>query len=88
MPKHNTKGPPQKKVKIIKKNKRQTWTFEHKNYARELKKEGKQPLEIRKLFMEKYEVEVKPSTLATWYNQSNMERHEQRGHTNTSMASV
>merc|ERR1739842_277348 len=84
----NTKGPPQKKVKIIKRNKKQTWTFEHKNYARELKKEGKQPLEIRKLFMEKYEVEVKSSTLATWYNKSNMERHEERGHTNTSMASV
>ena len=70
MPKRNTKGkcpakgPPQKKVKIIKRNKKQTWTFEHKNYARELKKEGKQPHEIRKLFMEKYEVEVRPSTLA------------------------
>ena len=90
MPKHNTKGkcPPQKKVKIIKKNKKQTYTLEHKNYARELKKQGKQPHEIKKLFMEKYEVEVRPSTLATWYNKSNMERHEQRGHTNTSMASV
>ena len=94
MPKRNTKGkcpakgPPQKKVKIIKRNKKQTWTFEHKNYARELKKQGKQPHEIKKLFMEKYEVEVRPSTLATWYNKSNMERHEQRGHTNTSMASV
>ena len=94
MPKRNTKGkcpakgPPQKKVKIIKRNKKQTYTLEHKNYARELKKQGKQPHEIKKLFMEKYEVEVKPSTLATWYNKSNMERHEQRGHTNTSMASV
>ena len=94
MPKRNNKGkcpakgPPQKKVKIIKKNKRQTWTVEQKNYARELKKQGKQPHEIKKLFMEKYEVEVTPSTLATWYNQSNMARHEQRGPTNTSMASV
>ena len=52
MPKRNTKGkcpakgPPQKKVKIIKRNKKQTWTFEHKNYARELKKQGKQPMKI------------------------------------------
>merc|ERR1739842_289756 len=77
-----------KKVKIIEKNKKQTYTLEHKNYARQLKKQGKEPHEIRKLFMEKYEVEVRPSTLATWYNKSNMERHEQRVHTNTSMASV
>ena len=82
------KGPPKKRVKMYKKIKRQTWTVEQKNYARELKKEGKQPHEIRKLFMEKYEVEVTSSTLATWYNKSNMERHEQSGHTNTSMASV
>merc|ERR1739842_75266 len=77
-----------KKVKIIEKNKKQTYTLEHKNLNRQLKKEGKEPHEIRKLFMEKYEVEVRPSTLATWYNKSNMERHEQRVHTNTSMASV
>ena len=82
------KGPPQKKVKIIKKNKRQKWTVEQKNHARELKKQGKQPQEIIKIFKEKYKVEVRPSTLATWYNTSNMARHEQRGPTNTSMASV
>ena len=82
------KGPPQKKVKIIKKNKRQKWTVVQKNHARELKKQGKQPQEIIKIFKEKYKVEVRPSTLATWYNTSNMARHEQRGPTNTSMASV
>ena len=88
MPKQKPKRPPKKKVKVFKKNKRQNWTVEQKNYGRDLKKEGKQPHEIRKLFMEKYGVEVKSSTLSTWYKPSNMERHEQMGHTNTRMASV
>ena len=82
------KGPPKKKVKVFKKNKRHTWTLEHKNLARDLKKEGKEPNEIIKIFEQTYEVKVAPSTLATWYNTSNMARHEQRGPTNTSMASV
>ena len=94
MPKRNkqgkgpAKGPPKKKVKVLKKIIRQKWTCEQKNLARELKKEGKQPHEIIKIFKEKYDVEVKPSTLATWYNTRNMATHEQRGPRNTSMASV
>ena len=94
MPKRNNqgkvpaKGPPQKKVKVFKKNKRQKWTVEQKNHARELKKQGKQPQEIIKIFKEQYDVVVKPSTLATWYNTRNMVNHEQRGPRNTSMASV
>ena len=64
------------------------YTLEQKSYVRDLKKKGKQAQEITQLFMETYGVEVKPSTLATWYTPSNMETHEQRGHTNTSMASV
>ena len=94
MPKRNkqgkgpAKGPPKKKVKVFKKNIRQKFTCEQKNLARELKKEGKQPHEIIKIFKEKYDVEVKPSTLATWYNTRNMATHEQRGPRNTSMASV
>ena len=67
---------------------KQKYTLEQKSYARDLKKEGKRPHEITQLFMEKYGVKIKASTLATWYKPSNMERHEQRGHTNTSMASV
>ena len=67
---------------------KQKYTLQQKSYVRDLKKEGKGPHEITQLFMKKYEVKLKPSTLATWYNPSNMERHEQRGHTNTSMASV
>ena len=94
MPKRNkqgkgpAKGPPKKKVKVLKKTIRQKWTCEQKNHARDLKKEGKQPHEIIKIFKEKYDVEVKPSTLATWYNTKNMETHELRGSRNTSMASV
>ena len=82
------KGPPKKKVKVLKKTIRQKWTCEQKNHARDLKKEGKQPHEIIKIFKEIYDVEVKPSTLATWYNTKNMETHELRGSRNTSMASV
>ena len=84
MPKRNkqgkgpAKGPPKKKVKVLKKTIRQKWTCEQKNHARDLKKEGKQPHEIIKIFKEKYDVEVKPSTLATWYNTKNMETHELR----------
>ena len=94
MPKRNkqgkgpAKGPPKKKVKVLKKIIRQKWTCEQKNLARELKKEGKQPHEIIKIFKEKYDVEVKPSTLATWYNPRNMKTHGQRGSLNTCMASV
>ena len=82
------KGPPKKKVKVIKKTIRHKWTCEQKDLARELRKEGKQPHEIIKIFKEKYDVEVKPSTLATWYNTRNMATHDQRGPRNTSMASV
>ena len=91
MPKQGTgpaKGPPKKKVKVLKETTRQKFTCEQKNHARDLKKDGKQPHEIIKIFKEIYDVEVKPSTLATWYNTKNMETHELRGSRNTSMASV
>ena len=48
MPKRNkqgkgpAKGPPKKKVKVLKKNIRQKFTCEQKNLARELKKDGRQ----------------------------------------------
>ena len=67
---------------------KQKYTLQQKSYVRDLKKEGKRAHEITQLFMEKYGVKIRPSTLATWYNKAIMERHEQRGHTNTSMASV
>ena len=86
--KNKGKGPQKKKVKVVKPTIRHSYTFEQKNFARVLKKEGKQPHEIIKIFKEKYDVEVKPSTLATWYNTKNMETHELRGSRNTSMASV
>ena len=91
MPKEGTdpaKGPPKKKVKMFKKPTKQRWTCEQKNHARDLKKDGKKPHEIIKIFKEIYDVEVKPSTLATWYNPKNMETHEQRVSRNTSMAHV
>ena len=74
MPKRNkqgddpTKGPPQKKVKVVEKTIRQRFTRGVKNHARELKKEGKQPYEIIEILKKKYDVEVKSSTLTTWYN--------------------
>ena len=82
------KGPQKKKVKVLKQQTRQKWTCEQKDFARDLKKQGKQPNEIIKIFKDKYDVVVKPSTLATWYNTRNMATHEQRGPRNTSMASV
>ena len=83
-----TEGPPQKKVKVVENPIRQKWTFEQKNLARDLKKEGKQPHEIIKIFKEKYNVEPRSSTLSTWCNARNMETHGQRGSLNTCMASV
>merc|ERR1711914_43205 len=91
MPKQGTgsaKGPPKKKVKVLKETTKQKFTCEQKNHARDLKKDGKQPHEILKIFKEKYDVVVKSSTLATWYNPKNMETHEQRVSRNTSMAHV
>ena len=82
------KGPPKKKVKVVKTTTRQTWTCEQKDLARELKKEGKEPHEIMKIFKEKYGVEPSPSTLSTWYNTRNMAKHEQRGPRSSSMAKV
>ena len=67
---------------------RQKFTCEQKNLARELKKDGKQPQEIIEIFKQRYGVVLKSSTLSTWYNTTNMANHEQRGPTNTSMASV
>ena len=83
-----TEGPPQKKVKVVENPIRQKWTFEHKNLARDLKKEGKKPHEIIKIFKDKYNVEPGSSTLSTWCNARNMETHGQRGSLNTCMASV
>ena len=71
------KGPPKKKVKVIKPRKRAKWTCEQKMFVCELKKEGKEPKEIIELFKKKYGVKVKPSTLATWYNTKNMATYEQ-----------
>ena len=91
MPKQGTdpgKGPPRKKQKQYKKPTRQTYTVEQKTFARVLKKEGKEPSEIIKRFKEKYGVEVKPSTMSTWYNDKNMATHEQMASRNTSMAHV
>ena len=82
------KDPPRKKQKQYKQPKRQTYTVEQKTFARVLKKEGKEPSEIIKRFKEKYGVEVKPSTMSTWYNDKNMATHEQMVSRNTSMASV
>ena len=67
---------------------RQTFTLEQKNFARALKREGTEPCEIKKRFKDRYGVVVKPSTMSTWYNDQNMETHEQRVSTNTSMAHV
>ena len=91
MPKQGTdpgEGPPRKKQKQYKKPTRQTYTVEQKNFARDLKIEGKEPSEIIKIFKERYDVVVKASTLSTWYNAKNMATHEQRVSRNTSMASV
>ena len=92
MPKQGTgpaKGPPpRKKQKQYKQPKRQTYTVEQKTFARVLKKEGKEPSEIIKRFKEKYGVEVKPSTMSTWYNDKNMATHEQMVSRNTCMDSV
>ena len=67
---------------------RQKFTCEQKNFARALKNEGKKPCEIKKRFKDRYGVVVKASTMSTWYNEKNMETHEQRVSRNTSMASV
>ena len=67
---------------------RQKFTCEQKNLARDLKNEGKKPCEIIKIFKDRYGVVVKASTMSTWYNDKNMETHEQRVSTNTSMAHV
>ena len=42
------KDPPKKKVKVVKPTIRHTYTVEQKNFARVLKKEGKEPKEIIK----------------------------------------
>ena len=78
------KGPPKKKVKVIKPRKREKWTCEQKMFVCELKKERKEPKEIIELFKKKYGVKVKASTLATWYNKKNMATYEQRATKNTS----
>ena len=67
---------------------RQKFTCEQKNFARALKNEGKKPCEIIKRFKDRYGVVVKASTMSTWYNDKNMETHEQRVSINTSMDSV
>ena len=67
---------------------RQKFTCEQKNFARALKREGTEPCEIKKRFKDRYGVVVKASTMSTWYNDKNMETHEQRVSINTSMDSV
>ena len=98
MPKHNgksskngkgrAKGPVTKKVKVLKPTKRIKFTVEQRWYACELKKSDIKPIEILRLFKEKYGVEPTSSTLATWYNADNMKKYEERATKNTSMASV
>ena len=67
---------------------RQTFTLEQKNFARVLKRGGTEPCEIKKRFKDRYGVDVKASTMSTWYNEKNMQTHEQRVSINTSMDSV
>ena len=67
---------------------RQKFTLEQKNFARALKREGTEPCEIKKRFKDRYGVDVKASTMSTWYNEKNMQTHEQRVSINTSMDSV
>ena len=66
---------------------RQTFTLEQKNFARVLKRGGTEPCEIKKRFKDRYGVDVKASTMSTWYNDKNMQTHEQRVSINTSMDS-
>ena len=83
------KGPKTKKSKkVIKEPKRALYTLEQKFFACDLKKSGKRPKEISKLFNEKYGFSPKASTLATFYKPQNMERFEEFGHRDTRMASV
>ena len=84
----NGKGPPKKRQKVIKNPTRETWTCEQRDFVCKIRKEGKQPHEILKIFKERYGVVPKPSTLSTWYNKKNMELYEQRGPRSTSMARV
>ena len=67
---------------------RQTFTLEQKNFARVLKRGGTEPCEIKKRLKDRYGVVVKASTMSTWYNERNMQTHEQRVSINTSMDSV
>ena len=78
----------QKKKKGIKVPKRINYTLQQKFFACELKKSGKKPKEIIRLFKEKYGLEPKPSTLATFYKPENMDSFEEYGHRYTRMASV
>ena len=95
MSKHNGegskkgKGPATKNSKkVIKEPKRALYTLEQKFFACDLKKSGKRPKEILKLFKDKYGLAPKPSTLATFYKPENMKRFEEYGHRDTRMASV
>ena len=83
MPKHNGKGSNKGKGP-----ERTTYMLEQKFFACKLKKSGKKLKEILRLFKEKYGLEPKRSTLATFYNPDNMERYEKIGSRDTSMASV
>ena len=85
MAKHNGKG--SKKGKGPK-TKRALYMLEQKFFACNLKKSGKKPKEISKLFNEKYCLSPKASTLATFYKPENMKRFEEFGHRDTRMASV
>ena len=77
-----------KKKKVIKVPKRINYTLQQKFFACELKKSGKKPKEIIRLFKEKYGLEPKASTLATFYKPENMDSFEEYGHRYTHMASV
>ena len=83
------KGPATKKIKkVIKQNKRTTWTLEQKAFACNLKREGKRVQDIKKAFEEKFGLSIQSSTLATFYNEKNMERYRDYGQKDTRMASV
>ena len=82
------KGSKRGKGPAIKEHKRTSYTLEQKLFACDLKKSGKRPKEILKLFKDKYGLAPKPSTLATFYKAENMKRFEEYGHRDTRMASV
>ena len=83
MPKHN--GANSKKGKG--QSKRASYTLEQRFYACLLKESGKSQKEIGTLLKEKYDLDLRSSTLSTFYNQTNMDRYKKEGHRYSLMAS-